>query len=544
MEEDLQYLTVGLPEDIARLKGYGDFERAKRVIDMRLEKDIPKALRKRLELEKWILDRLPLTYIYTKEQASKRFQEAIRTETASDGDQELEQLRDEGAVEWIFVDGQVRYKDNFLENLLKTRKDLWPRLKDPSRVEGRIKGARLLDETIAKMKEKGGLAYRFHIRTSLKVKKEAERIGAPIRVHLPIPVEKGQVKGFKLLGTSIEPCHIAPPDYPQRTVCMETELRPGEEFWVEYTFEDHIRYVDLKGEIRGKIEGERKKKVEEEIKGKKEGEIEEEIKGEREGKIEEEIKGGRKGEIEEGTKEERYREIGKEMAAEDMDPYLGEQLPHIRFTSYLRELTGQVVGEEGDPLKKARRIYDYLTTHMMYSFVRQYGTIDDLTGFMATGLKGDCGIYALLFITMCRIAGVPARWQSGLYATPLEIGCHDWARFYVEPYGWMYADCSFGGSAWRDGNEERRDFYFGNLDPFRVPLCDEFQHGFMPPRSFLREDPYDNQSGEAEYMDRGLIEGLEYETEKKLIQIEEIEIEEGYRKDKCDADTGAEEDPL
>ncbi len=462
MENDLRYLTVGLPEDITRLKWYGDLERAKRVIDMRLEKDIPEALRKRLELEKWILDRLPRTYIYTKEQAAKRFREALWTETEHDAEEELEQLRDEGAVEWIFVDGQVRYKDNFLENLLKTRKELWPRLKDPSRVEGRIKGSQLLDETIAKMKEKGGLAYRFRIRTSLKVKADAERIGNPIRVYLPIPVEKGQVKAFKLLGTSIGPSHIAPPGYPQRTVCMETELKQGEEFWAEYTFEDHIRYVDLKKAVRR-----------------------------------------------EGTEEE-------------SEPYLREQLPHIRFTPYLIELTEQVVREEEDPLKKARKIYDYLTTHMMYSFVRPYGTIDDLTGFMATGLKGDCGIYALLFITMCRIAGVPARWQSGLYATPLEIGCHDWARFYVEPYGWLYADCSFGGAAWRDGNEERRDFYFGNLDPFRVPLCDEFQYGFMPQKSFLREDPYDNQSGEAEYMDRGLIEGLEYETEKKLIEIEEI----------------------
>ena len=55
---DLKYLTVKLPEDIEKLKWYGDFERAQKVIDMRLQKDIPKALRRRLELEKWILKRL------------------------------------------------------------------------------------------------------------------------------------------------------------------------------------------------------------------------------------------------------------------------------------------------------------------------------------------------------------------------------------------------------------------------------------------------------------------------------------------------------
>ena len=76
---------------------------------------------------------------------------------------------------------------------------------------------------------------------------------------------------------------------------METELKQGEEFWAEYTFEDHIRYVDLKKAIRR-----------------------------------------------EGTEEE-------------SEPYLREQLPHIRFTPYLIELTEQVVREEEDPLKKAGR---------------------------------------------------------------------------------------------------------------------------------------------------------------------------------------------
>ena len=123
---------------------------------------------------------------------------------------------------------------------------------------------------------------------------------------------------------------------------------------------------------------------------------------------------------------------------------------------------------------------------------------------MATGFKGDCGIFALLFITLCRICKIPARWQSGLYATETSAGSHDWAQFYIAPYGWLFADCSFGGSAFRSGNEARRNFYFGNLDPFRIPSVTAFQHEFYPPRTHLRLDPYDNQVGEAEYGDRSL----------------------------------------
>ena len=461
--EDLQYLSVSLPEDIQKLKWYGDFDRARKVIDLVLKKDIPKPLRRRLELEKWILRRLPLSYIYTEEEALERLEETLKGATR----EELERLRDEGGAEWIFVNGQVRYKDNFIENLLKTRRELWPRLKDPSKVEDRIRGSRLLDETVSAMKAEGGLAYRMHVRTSLRVEKEAERIGSLIRVHLPVPVEQGQVKHFRLLGTSMEPVRTAPAYAPQRTVCMETRLEPGQEFWVEYEFENHTGYTRL----------------------------------------------------EPGAAEEEKNPKG---TPEDLAPYLEEQPPHIRFTPYLKMLTGQVVGDETDPLKKARKIYDYITTHIMYSFVRQYATIDNLPEYMATGLKGDCGIYALLFITMCRIAGIPAGWQSGLSGTPLDIGCHDWAWFYVEPYGYLYADGSFGGAAWREGNRERWDFYFGNLDPFRIPLCSGFQQEFTPPRTHLREDPYDNQSGEAEYEDRGLIEGAEYRTEKQMIEIRRI----------------------
>jgi DNA mismatch repair protein MutL len=69
----------------------------------------------------------------------------------------------------------------------------------------------------------------------------------------------------------------------------------------------------------------------------------------------------------------------------------------------------------------------------------------------------------------------------------------------------MFADCSFGGSAYRAGNTERHDFYFGNLDPFRMAANSELQAEFDPPKLHLRIDPFDNQRGEAEYADRGLI---------------------------------------
>ena len=134
----------------------------------------------------------------------------------------------------------------------------------------------------------------------------------------------------------------------------------------------------------------------------------------------------------------------------------------------------------------------------------EYMVLDSIAEYAALNGKGDCGVQTVLFITLLRILGIPARWQSGLYTTPYSAGSHDWAQFYVEPYGWVFADCSFGGSAYRDGNKEMWDFYFGNLDPFRMPANSVFQREFYPRKKYRRADPYDNQRGEVEYEDRGL----------------------------------------
>ena len=69
--------------------------------------------------------------------------------------------------------------------------------------------------------------------------------------------------------------------------------------------------------------------------------------------------------------------------------------------------------------------------------MRNYSIQTCIPEYCATNLRGDCGVQALLFITLCRIAGVPAGWESGLYSNPVSLGAHDWAMFYAEPYGWQ-----------------------------------------------------------------------------------------------------------
>lgn len=191
------------------------------------------------------------------------------------------------------------------------------------------------------------------------------------------------------------------------------------------------------------------------------------------------------------------------IAPEPMPDDVAEDRPHIAFTPYLRDLTAHVVEGVASPLERARAIYDYVTENVDYRYQPAYAQLDGIAENCARSLRGDCGVMALTFITMCRIAGIPARWQSGLYVAADHIGPHDWAMFHTPETGWLWADCSFGSSARRTGEMDRRRHHFGNLDPWRMVANSRFEASFSPACDGIREDPYDNQMGEASVDGRG-----------------------------------------
>jgi transglutaminase-like putative cysteine protease len=173
-----------------------------------------------------------------------------------------------------------------------------------------------------------------------------------------------------------------------------------------------------------------------------------------------------------------------------------------------------------DPIAKAKAIYDYITENVDYRYQPSYTLLDPISDQCSRDLRGDCGMFAILFITLCRLAGIPAKWQSGLSVEPDSAGAHDWAMFYVAPHGWLWADCSYGSSSRREGNESRRTHYFGNLDPWRMVCNSEFQAPLCPPMTGWRNDPFDNQSGEI--MVDG--EGLTFPNRETSIEVLEFKL--------------------
>ena len=457
IHDTLQYQNIGLPDDILRRKLWGDFDGAIRLIDRRLGQQDLSHAMKCC----LTVHRKMLTR--TAEEFPYTREEAlaiVRKEIPDFTEAEFQELMDNRDIRWIYVNGEERFFNRFYSSICKAVPGIAQRAKaNLSGVESLPAAAENpLNAIMAKMKRNSTLTYRIRVRASVKLQEEQFTPGMFIRAHLPIPAACQQQRDIRIEKMFPESGILAPEDAAQRTVCWEETMEENHEFMVEYSYLHTAVYHDA------------------------------------------------------------YNGTGIPSPA-DFDTE--EKAPHIVFTPYLRALTAELTQGLEDPLAKARAIFDFITKNMNYTYMPDYFVLDNIAETCAREYTGDCGVFALLFITLCRCAGIPAQWQSGNTAEPDYIGSHDWARFYVEPYGWLFADPSYAISARRQGCEERRQFYFGNLDPFRLVSNREFQENFTIPKEFWRNDPYDNQSGEMETSDRGFY-GDAYIRSKEILLCEEV----------------------
>lgn len=459
INDTLMFQNIGLPDDIRRRKEHGDLEGAIRLIDRRLaDADTTQSIRKCLQVHREMICQLPAEFPYSREEAMAVIRERIPEFT----DAEFDEYVDTRRIRWIYINGEERYFERFFSSLCKAAPGFAQRAGvKMSGVESAAGGSQedsRLDVTMKKMKRDGSMTNRIRIRATVKLKDEHFTPGMFVRAHLPIPCACQQQRDIRIEKIWPENSRIAPEDAPQRTICWEEYPEENHEFGVEYSYLHTARYTPA------------------------------------------------------------YEAAG---AASSLASDLQEQQPHIVFTPCIRALCDELTRGITDPLEKARRFYDFITLNMQYTFMPSYFVLESIPDACARDHTGDCGVFALLFLTLCRCAGIPAQWQSGLTAEPDFIGSHDWVTFYAEPYGWIFADPSYGTAAVRAGSEERRKFYFGNLDPYRMVCNSAFQKNFTIPKEHWRADPYDNQSGEIESSDRGYPFG-ELLCTKEILLCEEV----------------------
>ena len=323
---NLEFLIADLPEDVNNLIYCGEFEEASRLIDIYLSRNISNTLKQRLSFEKYRLDVLKNEYIYTFEEALELAQEKIEGFTR----QELQELKDQRYADWIFIEGKVMFSKRFLDNIIKVHPTIKERLriKEKENEEERD----FLDNTIKEIIEKGEKGYFIHLKTGIKIKNEHVRINETVKIHLPIPQKAQQISNIKILGTSHTAKFISPETYPQRTIFFEEQLKENESFTVEYSYENHVKYVNP--------------------------------------------------------------DFNKVLKRQPKF-HTNEWLPQISFSPFLIDLATEIVKDEKNPLLKARKIYDYITQNVQYSYVRPYVSIINIPEYGAYNLKGDCGVQAL-----------------------------------------------------------------------------------------------------------------------------------------------------
>lgn len=182
---------------------------------------------------------------------------------------------------------------------------------------------------------------------------------------------------------------------------------------------------------------------------------------------------------------------------DDLLPYLQEVPPHIVFSDELRELSATIVGDETNPYHIAQKLFAWIDSHIPWASAREYSTFYNIPSYVIENGHGDCGMMTLTFMTLCRLNGIPTKWQSGWEFQPPDDSMHDWGEIYFEPYGWVPMDVTYG---LRDTEDERlKWFYLNGMDSYRLIYNDDYGQPFYPAKIHPRSETVDSQRGEVEW---------------------------------------------
>lgn len=117
----------------------------------------------------------------------------------------------------------------------------------------------------------------------------------------------------------------------------------------------------------------------------------------------------------------------------------------------------EAVGDETNYYWKVRRIYKYVYNHIEYLNDSSW---DPAPVVLKKG-TGSCSEYTFTFVSMCRAAGIPARYEAGGHLRddlPYDDTIfHRWAQVYFPKYGWVPIDADLGDRIFK-ANQAR---YFG-----------------------------------------------------------------------------------
>ncbi len=155
-------------------------------------------------------------------------------------------------------------------------------------------------------------------------------------------------------------------------------------------------------------------------------------------------------------------EVGSisDIPPELMDKYLENNDKYQYDNPVIQNAVKKAIGDETNPYWIFRKIFNYLIYNMYYEMVGGWNTAPTV---LARG-NGSCSEYSFVYISMCRAAGLPARYVGsvvvrGDYASHDDV-FHRWVEVYLPNYGWIPIDPSGGDRDWPRDQAN----YIGHLD--------------------------------------------------------------------------------
>ena len=469
-----QGAVLSRADDLERV---GHFREAAALLNHALTTQLaPSSERKQLQFELDRLDRIRKDFPYTQEQLYQDLRKSVKDLTPA----EYEQWLREGRFDSRDIDGEQRFMGSSISNLFFRYPELYARRLPPknnSSVETlHWETCRAIQAAALAEHRSYVLPKRFQVSMSVTADRNAAPDGEVIRAWLPIPREYPFQDEFELHSASPAIKRTDSAQSAIRSLYLEQAAHRDKptRFAIEYAYTTQGVWFDIKPE------------------------------------------------------EVRAADLGDGALAD-----LIKEGPHMVFTPELRALSQQIAGAEVNPYLKAKKFYDWISENIKYSFAIEYSTIRNISEYCRSHGYGDCGQEALLFITLCRLNGIPARWQSGWNTFPGAKSIHDWSEIYIAPYGWIPVDPYMGIYAMRyattlkpQQQREIRDFYFGGLDQYRMAANSGHNQILSPPKQSMRSDNVDFQRGELEWGSHNIyLDEFSYELSVKEVPREPKRLE-------------------
>lgn len=433
----------------------GEFKKAENFMKS-LPSDVRLQQEVRIDSLNTIMGRIRKDFTMTPEEGLKQ----IKTKMPKVTSEQIAKWKRDRRIEYMVIDGKEWWFRKAVRNLWL----LAPELKEDQeadKLETYKTRRKYYLEAMKSPADENGLRDWRHVNIKfyLDVKADAVPEGETLRVWMPFPYENMRQKNIKL-ESSNHPVTFSEGSK-HHTVYMEAKAVKGKPTHFEYTFsydvaERHIAQQDLLAML-------------------------------------EPYK----------TNTAEYKE------------FTGDYPPHIVITDDTRALAREIVEGETNPVLQASKIFDWISLTYPWAGAREYSTIKNMPEYVMANGHGDCGQVALMYITLVRSLGIPARWESGWMIHPDEVNWHDWAETYFEGIGWVPTDQSFGRSA---VGTPMNSYYTTGIDLYRMASNETIGDKLSPEKKYIRSETVDFQPGEVEWRKGNLY----YDTWKSHLVVNSI----------------------